>query len=95
VVDGTWHHVVGTLGGGQLKIYVDGVLKAQAPVTDQINYSFASNVTVGANGIPDPDFNFMGDIDEVQMHWVERNAEWVRATYESQRVNSHFVKVAP
>jgi Concanavalin A-like lectin/glucanases superfamily/Domain of unknown function (DUF2341)/Carboxypeptidase regulatory-like domain len=95
LVSGTWHLITGTLGGGQLKIYVDGQLKAQVAAGDKVNYSFASNVTVGANAIPNPDFNFMGDIDQVEIHWVERSAEWVRASYESQRPNSTFLKIAP
>ncbi|WP_109472579.1 PKD domain-containing protein [Ornithinimicrobium cavernae] len=37
--DGEWHHVVATQGSDGMKLYVDGVLRATNPQTDNENYT--------------------------------------------------------
>lgn len=65
VLDGSWHSVVGTYGGGEMRLYVDGVRKASKAVSGDIKYSNTRNLYFGAIG-PEGRY-FDGVLDEVKM----------------------------
>ncbi len=93
--DGTWHHVGVTFDGSNLTIFADGKQVIETKVSTQIGYNQASHITLGRHGNQKTTFNFIGDMDEVAMHWVKRSPEWIRAAYESQRVNGQLLQAAP
>ena len=39
----TWYHVVGTFGNNNIKLYVDGVLKASNTYTDDMTYTYSND----------------------------------------------------
>lgn len=93
--DGAWHHIAATYDGKTLAIFADGTLVGEAAAPAPIGYAQASHITLGVHGNKKTAFNFMGDMDEVAMHWVKRSPEWIRAAYESQRAASRLLQVAP
>ena len=60
--DGEWHHAAGVLRSGIARIYVDGLLVAQATTTPITSVRTSAQTIVGpvASG-------FIGDIDEVRV----------------------------
>jgi hypothetical protein len=68
--DGNWHHVVGTFGGGSIRLYVDGA---------EVNNGIPTNISI-SYGLPntndlfigsydgEPRFDFNGLIDEVSVY---------------------------
>ena len=78
VNDNEWHHVVTTYGGGNKKIYIDGVEKATAAQTGSVTASSAK-LTIG-------DFIPFGNvtgpkIDDVRYYSVALSAAEVAAIY--------------
>lgn len=63
-VDGNWHHIAGTVAGGDLTFYLDGILQYQSSFNGSVVAS-ASNLMLGANGWGR---YFQGDIDEVRIY---------------------------
>jgi hypothetical protein len=57
----TWHHVAGVYDGAQLRLYVDGVLKASVAGSGSVEVSTRA-VTFGTFGA-----DFQGQIDEVRI----------------------------
>jgi hypothetical protein len=79
--DGNWHHVVGTYNHSQIKLYVDGVLQASTPFTQDILYSGVSPARIGQHN-NEADSFFPGLIDEVRISNVARTADEIRQAYE-------------
>jgi biopolymer transport protein ExbB len=80
-----WHHVALTAASGRLTLYIDGNAVGNAPLTLQ---EVGGNFTIGAvNGA-----KFLnGDIDEVEVSKVARSAEWLKASAQSQAMDSNLV----
>ena len=67
-----WHHVASTYDGTNMKIYVDGELKAQSNLSFTIGNANISNLLIGESpGFPGRVFN--GKIDEVRIWNVARS----------------------
>ncbi|MDP2691646.1 MAG: LamG-like jellyroll fold domain-containing protein [bacterium] len=68
----TWSHVVVTYGGGQLKIYINGVLDISQARTGNIAVNTANQAAIGAVGLGSSgavaNRNFIGRIDEVRVY---------------------------
>ncbi len=66
IEDGTWHYVVSTFDGIDMKIYIDGKLKNTKFNLPQNNIdNCGTKLTIGAfNGI----FHFLGSIDEIRIY---------------------------
>jgi biopolymer transport protein ExbB len=80
-----WHHLALTAASGKLTLYVDGVAAGSAPVTLQ---EIGGEFTVGAVGGAK---YLTGDIDEVEVSKVARNAEWIKASALGQGMDSNLV----
>ena len=78
VTDGNWHHVVGTLGGNSIKIYIDGVLENVVSTSGNINNT-VNQVLIGNNQTFDTRL-FNGNIDEVRIWNVARTAEQINGS---------------
>lgn len=79
----TWHHVAFTLEGGKANIYVNGVLAG-------------SGESPGANAEADVKIGegFTGEMDELEIANVARNASWIKTAVSAQGVDSQLLKVA-
>lgn len=84
--DGAWHHVVATLGGGGIKLYVDGVLMASdSTVTTAQNYSGYWRIGYdNLSGWPSTSTNgygFIGSMDNVAVYTSALSARQVSSHY--------------
>ena len=78
---GVWQHVAATYDGATMRIYVDGVLRAEGPapaVIDPVN----EPVVIGSN-VPIPSFTLNGMLDEIQFHRRALSADEVMEIYVS------------
>ncbi len=75
VLDGTWHHVVGTFDGVDLKVYVDGVLEDTKTPHHLIGVC-DNNLRIGNDGRS----TFQADIDEVSLYSRALSAAEINAT---------------
>ena len=66
VADGEWHHVVGVYDGSRLRLYVDGLMDAEATVGSTV-LAPSSDLFIGRHW-SGPDFSFDGWIDEVRLY---------------------------
>jgi hypothetical protein len=62
-----WHHVAGTYDGNRVRLYIDGVRKADPNYTGSIAVRPADPVSIGANS-EWPDRSFQGAIDDVRIY---------------------------
>ena len=80
ISNGTWYHLEGTYDGVNRKLYVNGVLSANASCSGQaINNAY--NFTVGGETVPA--YGWDGIIDEVRYSNTPRTAGWVAADYKN------------
>jgi hypothetical protein len=91
VDDDQWHHVIGTVSGTTLTMYIDGA-QAATPTTRTPNYTNGYNVIGGyfLNGGGDA-FPWIGTLDEVSVHNAARSADWIKIAYTSQLDNATFL----
>jgi hypothetical protein len=94
-LDGQWHHITGSFDGKSLRLYADGKEVASAPAEDSVGLQFKLNVTLGKHGSGKRGYEFQGDLDEPQVHSRNRDADWVKLSYENQRPGSAFPAFAP
>ena len=63
-----WQHITGTYDGQEMKVYVNGVLKAtQAIAANQINYNPENNLRIGIYKDNNEAYSFQGNIAEVRL----------------------------
>jgi hypothetical protein len=99
VVDGNWHHVVGTYDGSQLKLYLDGNSEA-TPVSEtraiieNTTYNLTIGCELGAYGFSWP---FTGDISNVSIFNSALTASQIRKIYNEGRPSNlhNFSGTAP
>lgn len=75
-----WVHVAHTYADGIGRIYLNGVLAAEAKPT--LNIKSPARLWLG--GWYD-NYDFVGDIDEVRISKVVRSAEWIKLQFENQK----------
>ncbi len=79
--DGRWHHAVGTVGPDGQKLYVDGVLVAQA--TNVVKgWRYWGYVHIGGDRTWAGNTDFTGDIDEVAIYSQVMGADVVLQHYQ-------------
>lgn len=88
--DGKWHQVTGTFDGVSLRLYVDSRLAGTAAAADVVGFQFPLNVTMGRHGNGKRNYDYKGDLDEVQIHSLARGADWIKLNYENQKPGSPF-----
>jgi parallel beta-helix repeat protein len=79
---GKWTHLVGTMDGSFVKLYVDGILQTTAIAATKITYS-SSEGKIGKYGSTDI-YLFNGTIDEVQIWGRSLSAEQISALYNNR-----------
>lgn len=85
---GVWHHVAGTYAAGMLKIYVDGLWVASAPVSGSPSiFPCAAPVLIGKDSAGTSMHYFKGAIDEVRIWNAARSSDDIWA-YRDVRVSS-------
>jgi biopolymer transport protein ExbB len=82
---GQWHHVALSLGAGKLTLFVDGAAVGSAPVVLQ---ELAGNFTIGAAGASG---FLIGEVDEVEVAKSVRSAEWIKASFHGQGIESNLI----
>lgn len=82
----TWQHVVGVWDGTNMKIYVDGSLINTASKTGALP-SKTTSFVIGGNAQSVPEM-FDGDIDEVRIWDVVRNAEQINGSKNCELVGT-------
>ncbi len=82
---GTWHHVGIAVGKGQMTAVLDGnpVGSVNAPIT-----AMAGNLTIGAGG---DGHGFVGEMDEVQVSNIARDAAWFKFAVQTQGMNADML----
>lgn len=90
---GAWHLVTARYDGVAMKVFVDGVEKASAPLAKDIHYPFHKEFWMGQHGNGDnPNYVFHGWLDEVQMSPVVRSPAWIRLSFLSQQIGSTLLE---
>jgi hypothetical protein len=80
---GQWTHVVHTYRKGESRIYINGVLDAEAKAgSGALNIERPARMWIGGwyNR-----YGFIGDIDEVRISGVTRSPGWIKLAYENQK----------
>lgn len=90
--DSAWHHLAAVYDSTLLKLYVDGELIREAAYTGSIPYTLGQDFVIGAHGNGQLNYDYTGFIDEVQMSRVPRSADWIRLSFESQRLNGTLLE---
>ena len=82
--DGNWHHVLGTLNGQSVKVYVDGV--EEFTLTSTATYAGGDQTYpyyIGTLGSAYPSYYWNGELDEVSVFETELSSSDVTAIYNS------------
>jgi hypothetical protein len=84
---GTWHHIVCTYNGSQLKIYQNGVLTGTRNQTGNVPNT-AVNLFLGrwAQGTPSGEITYRGEWDEVKIFNRALNLNEVQTLYNNESV---------
>ncbi|NQT34909.1 T9SS type A sorting domain-containing protein [bacterium] len=70
--DGEWHHIAGIYNGSEMKLYYDGVVRAEREVDEAVFYDDCELI-IGSNDRDRiGDYQFYGIIDEVRISDIER-----------------------
>lgn len=67
------------------KVYLDGKRVDNQAVTGPVGFLYPVSVTMGKHGNGKQGYEFVGSLDEPQIHSVARDADGVKLTYENQR----------
>ncbi len=77
--DGNWHHISATYNGSDMRLYVDGVLKATNTSYSGDLPTNSGDLWIGANYSNSTQANFNGTIDEVLIFNRSLSAEEIQA----------------
>jgi hypothetical protein len=96
----SWKYVVGVRNGTNEYLYIDGVLADGTITVNQANgRDVSSDVAVGrlsgpaGGGGGTSSRFFSGKIDEVNMASVARNSDWIKLSFQNQKLGSTVVTV--
>lgn len=71
--------------GRRTKAYLDGKQLGNQAVTGPVGFLYPVSVAMGKQGNGKLGYEFVGSLDEPQIHSVARDADWVKLTYENQK----------
>ena len=94
VNDNEFHYLCGTWDGTTMRIYVDGILKNSTALSGALRNNQSNKAFIGRGENLTPNY-FTGSIDEVRLSPVARSADWIRATFDSQKPAATLVTAAP
>lgn len=84
---GTWHHIVCTYNGSQLRIYQNGQLTGTLNYTGTIgNTAVDLNLARQANGNPPGSCTYRGDFDQVRIYNRALNINEIQTLYNNESV---------
>jgi hypothetical protein len=96
ITDTNWHYITSVWDGTHQYIYIDGVFDNSVDIgavtiaDDSKPLEFGSHYGYGSGQV-----FFDGDIDDIQIAKVNRNADWISTTYTNQNAPSEFYSVGP
>lgn len=97
VASNVWRHVCGTFDGATLRFYLDGDPVSSLPMAGLIDDDHLP-LRIGSS---DDGKYFTGVLDEVRIESVPRSADWIKASFDNQRLGTdfatfrHFIYVPP
>ena len=97
ILDNAWHHVVSVTGNGANTIYINGVaasmtfLSGDATTNEFSNISNQDSAGIARRITSGGTFYHTGGIDELRVSTSARSADWIEASYRSQKTNSDFI----
>jgi Concanavalin A-like lectin/glucanases superfamily/Domain of unknown function (DUF2341) len=94
IVLNQWQHFAFSVKGNQVKIYRNGALVLSDTSAQAIRSVVRAQNYFGKNDWAVPgDSYYQGVLDEVEISNMERSADWLKLSYESQRENSTTCKI--
>jgi len=84
---GSFHHIVGTFDGSNLRLYKDGSLLAGPTAASPATAPYSQGTIGSAFG----GAYWNGDIDEVRVSSAARSAAWITAEYNNQSSPGTFI----
>ncbi len=101
--DGIWHQIVAVYDGTDILMYIDGILRGTSPNAidgfpissdiDRFGISGDGSEASIFNGVRNLDY-YDGNIDELRIAEVVRNADWILTEYNNQNDPSSFFTIA-
>lgn len=85
----TWYYVTATFTTSTQKLFINGVLDAETNILGSITGS-SNNLNIGRRSSR-VDREYDGIIEEVRISTIERDENWIKLSYENQRLNSIFL----
>ena len=85
LVDGEWHHVVGTYSNRVMRLYVDGELRDTVTRTSDLAVALSPWIELGVWSPTDANHKYAGYLDEVQWLRGAWSADEVRREYQARR----------
>ena len=95
LVDGDWHHVVGTYSNRVMCLYVDGELRDTVTRTSDLAVALSPGVEFGVWSPTDANHKYAGYLDEVQWLRGAWSADEVRREYQARRPARDNVALLP
>jgi hypothetical protein len=88
----TWYYITGTYGGGQAKIYRNGVLMNTIASTTDLTTTNTQEVGIGRRSTTsDGTHWFSGIMDEVRVQKSLRDSNWIKMEYHNQKAGQNLV----
>ena len=91
LLTGLWYHVAATWQPGRARIYVNGVLEADSAGSWEAPARDTRALYLGSREADNDIDLFHGMLDEVQASRIDRGADWIKLSYESQRAGSRLL----
>jgi Concanavalin A-like lectin/glucanases superfamily/Domain of unknown function (DUF2341)/Carboxypeptidase regulatory-like domain len=91
-LDNEWHHIVSTFSNSTMSIYIDGKLDSSKTLEfNKITYDGSPHFFIGRHGNQEPNFDFMGSLDEVRINKNKNSSSWIKLSYKNQHPLSNVV----
>ncbi|OGY16723.1 MAG: hypothetical protein A2785_01105 [Candidatus Chisholmbacteria bacterium RIFCSPHIGHO2_01_FULL_49_18] len=87
----TWYHIVATINGSTVIIYLDGASENSASQT--VTPTYGTEVVKIGNANNNSDLPWQGKIDEVRISSIDRDANWISTQFNNQDAPSTFYSV--